>query len=300
MNISFDLYRIFYYVCEFKSITKTANYLYVSQPAITKQIKNLENSLGRTLIYKTPKGIELTDDGLELYEKLKSSVESLNTIESVYKEDKAIYSQVVRIVAGVTTIRKVLLDVIATFNKKYPSVKFELSTSTFIESMKLLKEGKVDLIFLSLKEIEEEDDTISVIKLYDVQDSFIASKDYKDKCPDFISYKDFNKYPIICKLGASVTRGEIERSCFKNNIVFKPTYELSNNWLIEEYVRLGLGIGLIVKTYVKEDLDSGNLIEIKTDIDIPKREVGVAIKKDSRKYRILKEIINNIKEKNRD
>ena len=49
MNISYDLYKYFFYVCEFKSITKASNYLYITQPALSKQIKQLE-----TIVYEMP------------------------------------------------------------------------------------------------------------------------------------------------------------------------------------------------------------------------------------------------------
>lgn len=81
MNINFDLYKIFYYVSEFKSITKTANYMHISQPAVTRHIKNLESIVGNDLIAKVPKGIELTDEGKKLYEIIKKPAEELINIE---------------------------------------------------------------------------------------------------------------------------------------------------------------------------------------------------------------------------
>ncbi|MBR2587878.1 MAG: LysR family transcriptional regulator [Bacilli bacterium] len=86
MNINFDLYKIFYYVSEFKSITKTANYMHISQPAVTRHIKNLESIVGNDLIAKVPKGIELTDEGKKLYEIIKKPAEELINIE--LKESK--------------------------------------------------------------------------------------------------------------------------------------------------------------------------------------------------------------------
>ena len=66
MNMNFDLYKIFYYVFEFKSITKTANYMHISQPAVTRHRKNLESIVWNDLIAKVPKGIELTDEYLPI------------------------------------------------------------------------------------------------------------------------------------------------------------------------------------------------------------------------------------------
>ena len=63
MDISLDIYKTFYYVCELKNITKTAEVLCVTQPAVTKQIKKIEELLGKSLIVRTSKGIDLTNEG---------------------------------------------------------------------------------------------------------------------------------------------------------------------------------------------------------------------------------------------
>ena len=67
MNIDYNLYKIFLYLYEEKSISKTANKLYVSQPAISYSLKELEQQLGYTLFYRNSKGIEPTIEAKELY-----------------------------------------------------------------------------------------------------------------------------------------------------------------------------------------------------------------------------------------
>ena len=67
MNTDYNLYKIFLYLYEEKSISKTANKLYVSQPAISYSLKELEKQLGYTLFYRNSKGIEPTMEAKELY-----------------------------------------------------------------------------------------------------------------------------------------------------------------------------------------------------------------------------------------
>ena len=102
LNINFDWYNVFYYVSEFKSVTKTANFFYVSQPAITKSIRNLEKSLGKKKKKKTPNGIELTPDGEKLYNEIKNPIESLNSITSNLKTRNTKYNETININCGIS------------------------------------------------------------------------------------------------------------------------------------------------------------------------------------------------------
>ena len=80
--IDFELYRIFVAVADEENITKASEKLNISQPAITKQIKNLENQLSIKLFERKSKGVALTNDGKKIYEKLKSPIEELNKIDA--------------------------------------------------------------------------------------------------------------------------------------------------------------------------------------------------------------------------
>lgn len=295
MNISLDLFNYFYYVCEFKSITKAANYLYVSQPAITRQIKNLEEVLDKKLIVRSTSGIELTKDGEALYNEIKSSIETLNGVYNKFGSNNSNYDETIRIIGGQSTIRKYIIPAMSDFNKIHNKVKFELSTYKYQDSIQRLREGKADLIFLSRGEIDTYYNNIKFEKWLVSQDIFVCRSEDRDKYPEKINILDACKYNLICLGENAITTKFLKDYYRENNVVFNPTYELSNNWIIEEYVSMGLGIGLVVEGLVDEKLKSGELVKIDTDFNLPPRETCYAYRKSGVNTQIIKEFIKSIK-----
>ena len=292
MNISFDLYKVFYYVCKYMSITDAAKNLYVSQPAITKQIKNLELGLSKSLFIRSKKGLELTKDGEILFDKIKEPVERLIEIEENDNNDK---EYTIKIIAGYNTIKNFLIKNLSKFNEQHPNVKFEVSTYNYNEAIDRLRKGLADLIFINMK--NGGDNTLSDLKVRDfcsVQDIFVVNKKYLNP-PKKINLLDLNNYPVICKSGKSTTRKNIEEYFKRNNKEFKPKYELSNSWLIEEYVNLNLGIGIVTKEFIQEELNNSTFIEIESDIKLPKREIAYVIRRNYLYNHIVDEFIKNIK-----
>jgi hypothetical protein len=74
MKISYDTYNVFYYVAKFKSITLASHFLHISQPAVTRHIKNLELYLGVTLFLRNKNGLHLTKDGKNLFDNVKEGI----------------------------------------------------------------------------------------------------------------------------------------------------------------------------------------------------------------------------------
>ena len=294
MNVSFDWYNVFYYVCEFKNVTKAAGFLCVSQPAITKHIRDLEKALGKKLVNKTSKGIELTTDGKILYNQIKEPIERLNTTSSTFKAKSGEYDQTININAGFSTIKKYVLKVLADFNKTYPKIKFDISSVDYDISVQRLREGKCDLIFFAMQEVKDIYDNIVVEEWLSVTDKLVVSNEVKDKYPNYIELKDLNNYPVICKLGGGTGRKNLENEFKKNGLKFLPTYQVAHNWLVEEYVKMGIGIGLVVHNLVEEELENGEFVQIKTDFELPKRVYGFAYRKDSSNYQVIKEFTEKL------
>ena len=97
MNTDYNLYKIFLYLYEEKSISKTANKLYVSQPAISYSLKELENQLGYTLFYRNSKGIEPTLEANELYSYISTAFNILQDAEEHIKNLNSLNTGCIRV-----------------------------------------------------------------------------------------------------------------------------------------------------------------------------------------------------------
>lgn len=297
LNLSFDWYNVFYYVCEFKSVTKAANFLYVSQPAITKNIRNLEKSIGKKLIFKTPSGIELTHDGEELYKQIKESIEKLNLITSSLKIENDKYNEIININCGVSSVKKYLLNNMSEFNKKYPKLKFIIKTVDADISIRQLEEGKVDLIFLTeevFTKNNSKNNNIIFVPWKVTSECLVVSNEVKKDYPDFIKIEDLNKYPLMLKNESSSSRVNIEKIFKSKGLQLEPTYQLSSHWLIEEYVKMGLGIGIVIDHLVDDKIKCGEFVKIETDCEFDQRVFGYAYRVDSAKTKIVKEFVDRL------
>ena len=295
MDINLDGYKIFYYVCKLKNLTKVADILYVTQPAITKQIKKLEDNLGKALIIRTSKGIKLTDDGELLYKQIKDPIELIMQADNTFKNKIDNYEIDIKIIAGHSTIKNILLPAMVEFNKEHPNVKFEMSTYPYQKAIQKLRRNEADLIFYTTDEMSESYNDIVTKNICTIHDILVVSGDVRRRYPNKISILDLDNFKTITKQENSACRLFIDDYFKENGKIFIPTYQLSNYWLVYEYTKLGLGIGLGIKEYMKENLNNGTLSQIETVETIPERQMAYAIQKNSPSYGIIKEFMKQVK-----
>ena len=112
MNISYDHYRIFYYVVRYGSFTKAASALTSNQPNITRAMGILESELGCTLFIRTNRGVKLTAEGQRLYEHIKPAVEQIQTGEEELALRKTLQSGIISIGASEIALRCFLLPLL--------------------------------------------------------------------------------------------------------------------------------------------------------------------------------------------
>jgi DNA-binding transcriptional LysR family regulator len=122
MNTDYNLYKIFLYLFEERSISKTANKLYVSQPAISYSLKELETQLGYTLFYRNSKGIEPTMEAKELYSYISKAFNILKDAEEHIKNLNNLNIGCIRIGIPSYLGSFFLADVIQEFHKTYPGM----------------------------------------------------------------------------------------------------------------------------------------------------------------------------------
>lgn len=292
MNIDFELYRIFYVVANNLNITKAASELNISQPAISKSIKSLEEQLGGQLFLRTTKGVVLTKEGENFYKYIKQAIEFISSAENNFTDAINLETGTIKIGISTTLTKEFLIPYLKTFHKKYPKIKIEIATDTSNVLFTKLRNGLIDIIILNLTDKDYGSD-IEIIKTSTITNCFVTSDNsLKNKV---LSIKDLNKYPLILQAKPSNAREFIDNFAKKYNTFLKPDIELSSYTLVSEFVKIGFGIGLVTKEYIKNELKNNELYEIKLEEKIPKRHIGIAISKNHLPNFSTKKLIELIK-----
>ena len=279
MNINFELYRIFYVVANHKNITKASEELHISQPAISKSIKNLEDQLGGQLFVRTKRGVVLTDEGKEFYNYIKQAIEYINNAENKFTDLINLETGTIKIGISTTLTKEFLLPYLEKFHEKYPKRDIQIDTNITPELLHKLRNGLLDIVILNLKGKSYGDD-LEIIKCKKVTDCFAVNKKYKDLIDKELSLKELNNYPLILQPKGSNTREFLDTFARENGVTLKSGIELAGYSLVVEFTKIGLGIGYINKDYSKSLLQNKELFELNIKEKIPSRYIGMVLSKN--------------------
>lgn len=277
MNVNFEYYRIFYVVAKYGNITKAADELMISQPAISKCIKHLEEQLGGQLFIRTKRGVVLTEEGKEFYKYIKNAIEYINNAESKFSEMIHLETGTIRIGSSTTLTKKFLIPYLEKFHNMYPNIKIEIETHMSGELLNRLRQGLLDLVILNLP--YHDDNDIELVKVKEIQDCFIVGEAYKDLVGKDLTLEDINKYPLVFQAHGSTTRRFLDDFAARHGILFKPDLDLAGFSLVLEFTEIGFGIGYATVDYIQDELKSGKLFKLNVSPSIPKREIGIAYSK---------------------
>ena len=280
MNIDFELYRIFYTVANNGNITAAAKELNISQPAISKSIKNLEEQLGGTLFIRTKRGVILTSEGKEFYNYIKKAIEYITSAENKFTDLINLETGCIRIGISTTLTKEFLLPYLEKFHKLYPNIDIMINTNISSELLTKLRNGLIDIVILNLNN-KKDDDDIEIIKCKKINDCFIINKDYLNLNELNLSIKDLNNYPLILQTKESNTRKFIDNLANEYNVILKPNMELASYTLVITLTKIGFGIGYATKEFIKKELENKELFELKIKETIPPRYIGIALCKNN-------------------
>lgn len=280
MNINYELYRIFYIVAKNKNITDASKELLISQPAISKSIKNLENMLGGRVFVRTKRGVILTEEGRELYKYIKQAIEYINNAENRFSELINLETGTIKIGISSTLTKEFLLPYLEKFHKLYPKINISINTDISSDLIKKLRNGLIDIIVMNLNGNNYDND-LEIIKCKKIQDCFVVNDNYKNLLNKEIKFKELNNYPIILQSIGSNTRTFLDNIAKEHNVILKPNMELASYSLVVEFARIGLGIGYVTEDYIKNDLKSKKLHKLNIKEKIPERYIGIVLSKNN-------------------
>ena len=292
MNINFELYKVFYEVANSKSISKGAENLMISQPAVTQSIKTLEYELGGKLFIRTPKGVILTNEGQELYNYIKEGMNYFINGTNKFMSLKTLDSGILNIGSTTTISENYLIPYLKKFHDLYPNININITNDLTENLLKELRNGNLDIVVMAIPKNKIKDLKIEQIK--DLEDIFVGSEKYKDLKINNI--EELLNQDILLQKSPSVTRNNFDDFIKNKNLICTPKMEIVSHNLLVNLVENNFGIGLVTKEFIKTKLNK-TLYEIKVSEKIPKRKLGYAIKEDTYPTFTTNKFIELLKEK---
>ena len=281
--IDFELYRIFVAVADEENITRASEKLNISQPAITKQIKNLENQLSIKLFERKSKGVALTNEGRKIYEKLKGTIEELNRIDAQIGKDKIINIGTHNHMGGL-----IFGKAINQYTLKYPNVTLNLVCEEMAALLKKLKNKEIDIVFAKKYDNDEVPKGLKFISLGHMHETFIVNKQ-SEMAGQTLTFDNLKDKLIYIPREYEQTTKRIRKLTQNSGIDLKQ----SNYRSIVRLVNEGMVIGVVTAEYLYDwEWKEFNLLEVKNDIGLGECEFGIY--SNSNKFRELDLLIDVI------
>lgn len=291
--INLELYRIFYVVAETGNITKASDQLHISQPAVTKQIKNLESQLGTTLFIRTKKGVVLNEIGQKIFLNVKQALTLLDEANGMISEFNNYQKGTIKIGISTTLMKMFLLKRIEQFHKDYPNIILDIYTDPTKDLITKLKNGMIDLIIGKFPSNLDKD--LNYYELGKTNYIFVANKEYYPFDKKELAPKDLEKYPIILQDTPSNSRTSVEKYFQDNNLNITPKMNIASSNLLINFIKMGYGIGYVTELYVDDELKSEKLFKLNVDPEPESISFGIMSLKNNVMTNHCKEFIEIIK-----
>ncbi len=290
--IDLDLYRVFYTVAKCGSLSRAAEELYVSQPAVSQSIKQLERLLDTPLFNRLHHGMELSAQGGKIiFDDVEHAVKLLDEVEEKLSALKQNATGTLRVGASETIFQYVLSEKIVEYNRLFPHVKIELISDVSPKIIALMKSDACDIGFLNLPiSADEGIEIMRSVRL--LKDIFIAGKRFEFLRGEQLSVKELTKYPLLLMEEKTVSREAVDHFGISHGVYFKPAVEVNSWGFMKRLVADGMGIGCIPKEYALNRLADGSLFEVNVSPSLPSRSVGMALPKNVNMTFALQSFIN--------
>lgn len=275
-HINYNLYKSFLVVYETQNISRAGEFLYISQPAVSHNIKELEKQLGVQLFYKKASGMTATSEADALYKYISSAFNSIWKGETTITDMAGLKTGVVKIGAQSHIAALFLTDMVTEFRKKYPNIKIEIVSRSQADLVAMLQTQNLDIV-LSSSPLSIEKSNVDVTYLKSYSNCFFCTDKYYTDA--LVGVNAISNYPLIISSLASeeirILKGAVP------DLKIAPVIE---TWTTETLVRLvkaGNGIGFTQEDYIAEDLKNGTLKKFNTSFTLPKFDIYCTSVKES-------------------
>ena len=270
MYISYDYYRIFYYVAKYGNITQAAKILLNNQPNLTRAIKTLESELGCPLFIRNNRGMKLTPEGERLFGHIRIAFENIEAGEAEIIESRNLEKGTVFVAASEVALHCVLLPVLKQYRTLYPGIRLKISNHSTPQAVDAIKNGIADIAVVTTPTlpsamIEE----VTVRKFHEVA---VCSAAFSELLGEKVGFAELLSYPMI-SLGTQTKSFELYSDFFaEEGLHYHPETEAATADQILPMVKADLGIGFIPREFLP---GVEGVFVIETEKPLPYREIRI-------------------------
>ena len=273
-DINLNLYKIFYEVATCESISRAAKKLIITQSAVSKAIKKLEEDLDTSLFYRTTKGVKLTEKGEELLFYVKEAFNNLITAERTMVENNNLTKGKIAIGVPSQIGSFYIFEDITNFHKEYPNIEITIISKTTTQLLKLLEQHEIDFI-IDTSPINTKSSDIVIKQLMEVENCFVVNANSSLKYLDIKSVKDLENYPLVLPISGTNNRRELDVVFDKYNTRVSDVINIHTSEMIVGAVKKDLGIGYIIKNVVRDNLFNKEFILVDVKEKLPRTEINL-------------------------
>ena len=273
-DINLNLYKIFYEVALSESISDASKKMFITQSAVSKAIKKLEEDLNTNLFYRNSKGVKLTQKGEELLFYVEEAFNNLVTAKRTMIESKTLNKGKISIGVPSQIGSFYIFEDITNFHKKYPNIEITIISKTTTQLLKLLEQHEIDFI-IDTSPINTKIDNIIIQPLIEVENCFVAKSDTLIDVDKIKTIKDLAKYPLVLPIKGTDNRKQLDKIFEKNNLELNDVINIHTSEMIAGSIKKDLGIGYIIYDVVKDNVENGEFKIINIKEKLPKITINL-------------------------
>lgn len=257
--LNFNQLRAFYYTATYLSCTRAAERLYITQPAVTAQLKALEDSCEMKLFKRKGRHLVLTDEGAAIYKYAKKIFAVEKELEALIQNMKQQKVGVLRLGTTKTYARYVMPGILGRFHEKFPHIKILVDEGSSHDMVCSLLDLKNEVVLVAKV---EDHPKVAFTPLSSEELVLIVSPGHEIATRESISISELYSQPIIVKERGSGTRKLVNELFARANLKPEVLIETSNTELIKQMVARGDGIAFLVRGAVAAEVEQGALATV--------------------------------------
>jgi DNA-binding transcriptional LysR family regulator len=268
--------RAFCQTTRLGSVSRAAEALYVSQPAITLQLQALERELGQKLFERSGRRLVPTRAGEALYELARPLIDGIDTLPAAFRDAlKGMDAGALNIAANSSTILYLLPRIVERFREHHPDVRLSLHNTVSADGTDLLRSDSVDLVVGSMHDVPAD---LVYEPLHRFEQRLVMPPGHAlaDK-PD-LSLADIGQHGLILPPKRQITWRLVDLVFQQNRVPYTVALEVGGWEVIKQYVAMGMGISILSSICLTE-ADRGRLVTRPLDRFFPARSYGVVMRK---------------------